>query len=89
MSTGPWRQYSRYDLDASYGFIFNADGGFQAYAIPIKLKYECPAPSKFGKDLPLWKTATTSFLRIVKECGPQLKELAGGARSVYALNSSS
>ncbi|KAH9933694.1 hypothetical protein B0H21DRAFT_699431 [Amylocystis lapponica] len=45
-----------------------------AYAIPIKLKYECPAPSKFGKDLPLWKTATTSFLRIVKECGPQLKE---------------
>ncbi|KAH7925996.1 hypothetical protein BV22DRAFT_1111998 [Leucogyrophana mollusca] len=39
-----------------------------AYSIPIKLKYECPAPSKFGKDLPLWKTATTSFLRIVTEC---------------------
>ncbi|KAG0696480.1 hypothetical protein DFH29DRAFT_1025466 [Suillus ampliporus] len=40
---------------------------FSAYLIPIKLKYECPAPSKFGKDLPLWKTATTSFLRIVTD----------------------
>jgi hypothetical protein len=39
----------------------------QAYSIPIKLKYECPAPSKFGKDPPLWKTATTSFLRIVTD----------------------
>lgn len=40
---------------------------FSAYSIPIKLKYECPAPSKFGNDLPLWKTATTSFLRIVTD----------------------
>ncbi|TFY62206.1 hypothetical protein EVJ58_g4016 [Rhodofomes roseus] len=46
-----------------------------AYAIPIKMKYECPQPSKFGKDPPLWKTATNNFLRIVKECGPQLREL--------------
>ncbi|KAF8435407.1 hypothetical protein L210DRAFT_3453035 [Boletus edulis BED1] len=38
-----------------------------AYGIPIKLKYECPAPSKFGKDVPLWKTATTCFLRVVTE----------------------
>ncbi|KAF5376165.1 hypothetical protein D9757_009328 [Collybiopsis confluens] len=43
-----------------------------AYAIPIKLKYDCPAPSKHGKDSPLWKTATTCFLRIVKECCPQV-----------------
>ncbi|KAL6306601.1 hypothetical protein BKA93DRAFT_729312 [Sparassis latifolia] len=48
---------------------------FSAYAIPIKLKYECPAASKFGKDLPLWKTASSSFLRIVKECGPQMRYL--------------
>ncbi|KAG0693466.1 hypothetical protein DFH29DRAFT_395623 [Suillus ampliporus] len=40
---------------------------FSAYSIPIKLKYECPAPSKFGKDPPMWKTATTSFLRIVTD----------------------
>ena len=26
---------------------------FQAYSIPIKLKYDCPSPSKFGKDQPL------------------------------------
>jgi hypothetical protein len=37
------------------------------------MKYDCPAPSKYGKDLPLWKTATTCFLRIVKECTSQLK----------------
>ncbi|KAF9074107.1 hypothetical protein BDP27DRAFT_1399717 [Rhodocollybia butyracea] len=43
-----------------------------AYSIPVKLKYDCPSPSKFGKDLPLWKTATSCFLRIVKECSPQI-----------------
>ncbi|KAJ3975915.1 hypothetical protein EV361DRAFT_886314 [Lentinula raphanica] len=43
-----------------------------AYSIPVKLKYDCPAPSKHGKDPPLWKTATTCFLRIVKECSPQI-----------------
>ncbi|EKM74882.1 hypothetical protein AGABI1DRAFT_65220 [Agaricus bisporus var. burnettii JB137-S8] len=36
-----------------------------AYSIPIKLKYDCPAPSKSGEDLPLWKTATQSFLKVV------------------------
>jgi hypothetical protein len=40
-----------------------------AYAVPIKLKYECPPSSKFGKDLPLW-IATSCFLNIVKEIGP-------------------
>ncbi|KAJ3930574.1 MAG: hypothetical protein NXY57DRAFT_300956 [Lentinula lateritia] len=43
-----------------------------AYSIPVKLKYDCPSPSKHGKDPPLWKTATTCFLRIVKECAPQV-----------------
>ncbi|KAI0338792.1 hypothetical protein BDW22DRAFT_1362507 [Trametopsis cervina] len=46
-----------------------------AYAIPMKLKYDCPAPSKFTKDEPLWKTATTNFLRIVRECGSQIQQL--------------
>ncbi|ESK90972.1 hypothetical protein Moror_16370 [Moniliophthora roreri MCA 2997] len=46
-----------------------------AYSIPVKLKYDCPAPSKHGKDQPLWKTATTCFLKIVEECSPQIKAL--------------
>ena len=37
-----------------------------AYAVPIKLKYEYHPSSKFGKDLPLWKTATSCFLNIAK-----------------------
>ncbi|KZT30047.1 hypothetical protein NEOLEDRAFT_1153423 [Neolentinus lepideus HHB14362 ss-1] len=56
-----------------------ADGTLEvvisAYSIPIKMKYECPAPSKYGNDAPLWKTSTTSFLRIVKECGSQIKAI--------------
>ncbi|KAG5643461.1 hypothetical protein DXG03_000893 [Asterophora parasitica] len=56
-----------------------ADGTLEAvlsaYSIPVKLKYDCPPPSKFGKDPPLWKTATTSFLRIVKECALQIDRL--------------
>lgn len=54
-----------------------------AYAVPIKLKYECPPPSKFGKDLPLWKTATTCFLKIVKEIGPQIDAL--GSSMIWML----
>ncbi|KAF7290808.1 Protein MON2 [Mycena indigotica] len=49
-----------------------ADGTIEAllsaYSIPVKLKYDCPPASKFGKDQPLWKTATSNFLKIVKEC---------------------
>ena len=46
-----------------------------AYAVPIKLKYKCPLLSKFGKDPPLWKTATSCFLKIVKKIGPQIDVL--------------
>lgn len=63
------------------------DAVLSAYAIPMKLKYDCPPSSKFGKDEPLWKTATTSFLRIVKECGPQMKSQLDdiGAEHVEAI----
>jgi len=44
----------------------------------MKLKYDCPAPSKFGNDLPLWKTATTCFLRVVTECAAVISELGEG-----------
>lgn len=46
-----------------------------AYTVPIKLKYEYPPPSKFGKDPPLWKTATTCSLRVIKEIGPKISTL--------------
>jgi hypothetical protein len=53
-----------------------------AYAVPIKLKYECPLPSKFGKDPPLWKTATSCFLKIVKEVGPRISALDSSERQI-------
>ncbi|KAJ7911535.1 hypothetical protein B0H13DRAFT_2009133, partial [Mycena leptocephala] len=46
-----------------------------AYSIPVKLKYDCPPASKFGHDLPLWKTATSNFLKIVRECVPHMQTL--------------
>lgn len=50
-----------------------------AYSIPVKLKYDCPAPSKYNKgDLPLWKMATNNFLRVVKECTGQVKRFGDG-----------
>ncbi|KAL7278295.1 hypothetical protein ACG7TL_008271 [Trametes sanguinea] len=67
--------FLRFKEDAAIYADGTIEALFAAYSIPIKLKYECPAPSKFGNDEPLWKTATTSFLRIVKECGPQMKKL--------------
>lgn len=47
----------------SDGTIGNVLG---AYAVPIKLKYDCPAPSKYGNDPPLWKTAMSEVLPIVE-----------------------
>ncbi|KAF8198188.1 hypothetical protein K438DRAFT_1823993 [Mycena galopus ATCC 62051] len=49
-----------------------------AYSIPVKLKYDCPPASKFGHDLPLWKTATSNFLKIVKECVSPMHTLGSG-----------
>ena len=51
----------------------------QAYSIPVKLKYDCPAPSKFGKDPPLWKTATSCFLSIVRESTHRLSSFGSGS----------
>jgi hypothetical protein len=56
-----------------------------AYAIPIKFKYDCPPPSKFGKDPPLWKMATSCFLKVVKEIGPRIGALGS---SMILLSSS-
>ena len=47
----------------------------------MKLKYECPAPSRLTKENPLWKVATTNFLRIVRECGNQIQYLGDGKDS--------
>lgn len=37
-----------------------------AYAIPIKLKYDCPPPSKFGDDRPLWQTALVNGVLVIE-----------------------
>ncbi|GAA5943397.1 Mon2p [Sporobolomyces koalae] len=38
-----------------------------AFALPMRLKHECPAPAKFGSAQPLWKTATVDFLKAVRD----------------------
>jgi hypothetical protein len=50
----------------------------KAYSIPMKLKYDCPAPSKLGNDLPLWKTATQCFLKVVAPIASSLTEMDQG-----------
>ncbi|WWD20641.1 hypothetical protein CI109_105117 [Kwoniella shandongensis] len=36
-----------------------------AYSIPIKLKYDCPAPNRFGDDPPLWRTAMITLVSVL------------------------
>lgn len=50
----------------------------QAFSIPMKLKYDAPPPSKHGSDPPLWKTATTNFLEVVKQASAELERLGEG-----------
>ena len=74
---------SLFYLSVFYSIIFLFFGielrlMYQAYSIPVKLKYDCPAPSKFGKDPPLWKTATTCFLSIIRESTHRLNSFGQG-----------
>ncbi|MBW0484031.1 hypothetical protein O181_023746 [Austropuccinia psidii MF-1] len=43
--------------------------------LPCKLKYSCPVSSKHAHAEPLWKTASESFLIIVKRCLASLRKL--------------
>ncbi|KAG8975493.1 hypothetical protein FRC05_005562 [Tulasnella sp. 425] len=57
---------------------------FSAFSIPMKLKYDAPAPSKFGSDPPLWKTATTNFLDIAKEAAKMIEVFRNETMSLEA-----
>ncbi|CAE7121297.1 unnamed protein product [Rhizoctonia solani] len=67
--------YSRFKAIADIYEDGTLDHILSAYSIPIKLKYDCPAPSKFGNDLPLWKTATTCVLQVIKDSTLELPKL--------------
>ncbi|CAE6434947.1 unnamed protein product [Rhizoctonia solani] len=67
--------YSRFKAMADIYEDGTLDHILSAYSIPIKLKYDCPAPSKFGNDLPLWKTATTCVLQVIKDSTLELSKL--------------
>ncbi|GAA6056217.1 hypothetical protein JCM3770_002092 [Rhodotorula araucariae] len=47
----------------------------QAYALPLRLKHDCPAPAKFGSAEPLWKTATINYLKAVRDVTAGLQQL--------------
>jgi hypothetical protein len=55
----PFKEKNEVFVDGTVGAVLSA------YAVAIKLKYECLPSAKFGKDLPLWKTATRSDRRIM------------------------
>lgn len=50
------------------------DSMLGAYALPIKLKYDCPPSNKFGSDPPLWRTAMTTFARVLDLIMPTLEK---------------
>lgn len=49
----------------------------------MKLKYECPTSSKLGDDPPLWKTATTDFLKTAAQCVRSLAQFGQGVPLLY------
>ncbi|EJU01163.1 hypothetical protein DACRYDRAFT_22928 [Dacryopinax primogenitus] len=51
-----------------------------ADALPMALKYLCPAASRIGADPPLWKTATSSFISILGKISSGLEQLKDGVR---------
>ncbi|KAJ9101495.1 hypothetical protein QFC19_005146 [Naganishia cerealis] len=47
-----------------------------ALALPIKLRYECPASNKYGDDAPLWQAATDSAISMLKDTPRIVSSLA-------------
>ncbi|KAG9054789.1 hypothetical protein FS842_004111 [Serendipita sp. 407] len=74
--------YSRFKNLADIYGNGTVEAVLTAYSIPIKLKYNCPAPSKFGADLPLWKLASTSFISVAKDCSPRISEMKDLAKTI-------
>lgn len=72
------------NTDALYddGTVENVLG---AYALPIKLKYDCPPPSKFGSDPPLWRTAMGTFVRVLDLVMPALETKSLGPERYAAI----
>jgi hypothetical protein len=54
--------YLRFKVNNEVFVDETVEAVLSAYAVPTKLKYECPPSSKFGKDLPHWETPTSCFL---------------------------
>ncbi|GAA5930374.1 hypothetical protein JCM10213_001074 [Rhodosporidiobolus nylandii] len=48
----------------------------EAYALPMRLKHDCPPPAKFGSAEPLWKTATVNYLKGIKDVVGGLQKLS-------------
>ncbi|KAI5479516.1 endosomal peripheral membrane protein [Pseudohyphozyma bogoriensis] len=67
--------FQRYKEDASIYDQGAVERMLAAYALPLKLKHDCPAPSKFGSDQLLWKTATVNFLKAVRDTVVALQTL--------------
>ena len=74
-TTVRWRVCSQWVISSPYTSFLMLS---QSYSIPMKLKYDCPSPSKLGSDEPLWKTASTNFLKIVRELGQSIKSFGDG-----------
>ncbi|KAL1917432.1 uncharacterized protein VTP21DRAFT_3825 [Calcarisporiella thermophila] len=50
------------------------------YGVPMWLKYECPPSYQHNEDIPLWKTATTAFMNVVKVGLPLLQQFGEGIK---------
>ncbi|KAK4704567.1 hypothetical protein P7C70_g1641, partial [Phenoliferia sp. Uapishka_3] len=74
--------YIRYKDDISIYEQGAVERMFAAYSLPLKLKHDCPAPSKYGSDEMLWKTATVNFLKAVREAVVSLEALGQKLSSV-------
>jgi hypothetical protein len=49
----------------------------KAHTELMKFKYDCPSPGNRPSDIPLWRSAATSFLRLIGLALPSLRDLQG------------
>jgi hypothetical protein len=79
------RTFQQHAMDAELYRSGTVESILGAYAIPIKLKYDCPAPSKFGDDKPLWQTALVNCVLVIESVMHHLPLVAAKEEAIWSI----
>lgn len=76
-SRGPWTMDGSAKAERTRGLFEDGivESVLAAFALPIKMKYDCPAANRFGEGPPLWRVGMEGFVPVLRGVVRGLDEL--------------